>query len=185
VYGPYIPYAVSSPAQPDWYIGWLEGLLRMGPSLEPVILGVRIPSLFVPAVVIPGVIFTGLAIWPFVEARFTHDDRDHQLLQWPWQAPVRLGIGAGVLTLFVILTIVGGNDVLAANLHVGVEDITRVGRILALVAPIAVGVVAWRLGVERGRAATGHRSPIETLDTDDAAGGDADADAVAREVPSR
>jgi ubiquinol-cytochrome c reductase cytochrome b subunit len=184
VYGPYIPYAVSSPAQPDWYIGWLEGLLRMGPSIEPVILGIRLPSLFVPAVVIPGIIFTGLAIWPFVEARFTHDDRDHELLQWPWQAPVRLGIGAAVLTLFIVLTIVGGNDVLAANLHVGVEDITRVGRILAVVAPIVVGVVAWRLGVERGRAAARDRSPIEALD-EGAADGGGDGDAAAREVSAR
>ena len=48
VYGPYAPYQVSSPAQPDWYLGWLEGLLRMGPNWEPTILGVTIPSL-VPA----------------------------------------------------------------------------------------------------------------------------------------
>ncbi len=164
VYGPYVPYAVSSPAQPDWYVGWLEGLLRMGPDLEPVILGIRIPSLFLPAIVIPGIIFTGLAIWPFVEARVTQDDRDHQLLQWPWQAPVRLGIGAAVLTLFVVLTIVGGNDVLAANLHVGVEDITRVGRILAIAAPVIVGVIAWRLGLERQRSAAREQTPIDALD---------------------
>ncbi|HET9613759.1 MAG TPA: cytochrome b N-terminal domain-containing protein, partial [Candidatus Limnocylindrales bacterium] len=164
IYGPYVPYAVSSPAQPDWYVGWLEGLLRMGLSFEPVILGIRIPSLFLPAIVIPGVIFTGFALWPFIEARLSHDDRDHQLLQWPWQAPVRLGIGVGVLTLFVVLTLVGGNDVLAAYLHIGLEDMTRVGRILAVVAPVVAGVVAWRLAIERRRAAAREQSPIDILD---------------------
>ena len=176
VYGPYIPYAVSSPAQPDWYIGWLEGLLRMGIDFEPVILGVRIPSLFWPAIVIPGIIFMGFALWPFIEARFSHDTRDHQLLQWPWQAPVRLGIGAGVLTLFVVLTIVGGNDVLAVNLHLGVEDITRAGRILAVVAPIIVGLLAWRLGVERSRAAARDETPIDVLDRAEASRADTPPD---------
>ncbi len=42
VYGPFLPYAVSSPAQPDWYLGWLEGSLRLGPNWEPTILGVTI-----------------------------------------------------------------------------------------------------------------------------------------------
>ncbi len=165
VYGPYAPFAVSSPAQPDWYLGWLEGLLRMGFDFEPVILGVRIPSLFVPAVVVPGIVFGMFTIWPFIEARLSHDHRDHQLLQWPWQAPVRLGIGAGVLTFFVVLTLVGGNDVLAVNLHVSLEDITRAGRILVVVLPIAVGLLAWRLGVERRRAADREQSPIDRLDS--------------------
>ena len=151
VYGPYIPSAVSSPAQPDWYLGWLEGLLRMGPNLEPTIFGVTIPSLFGPAIVIPTIVFGGFALWPFIEARVTGDHRDHQLLQWPWQAPVRLGIGAAALTFFVVLTLAGGNDVLAVYLRVGVEELTWAFRILVVVLPIVVGLVAWRLGVERRR----------------------------------
>jgi ubiquinol-cytochrome c reductase cytochrome b subunit len=185
VYGPYVPYAVSSPAQPDWYIGWLEGLLRMGFNFEPVVLGVRIPSLFLPAVVIPGIIFTGFAIWPFIEGRLSHDDRDHELLQWPWQAPVRLGIGAAILTLFIVLTVAGGNDVLAVNLHVGLEDLTRVSRILAIVAPILVGVLAWRLGVERQRAAAREQSPIDALDGGPSGGAEPAPDGGLGEVAPR
>jgi ubiquinol-cytochrome c reductase cytochrome b subunit len=151
VYGPYIPSAVSSPAQPDWYLGWLEGLLRIGPNLEPTVFGVTIPSLFGPAIVVPTIVFGGFALWPFIEARVTRDHRDHQLLQWPWQAPVRLGIGAAVLTFFVVLTLAGGNDVLAVYLRVGVEELTLAFRILVVVLPIVVGLVAWRLGVERQR----------------------------------
>jgi ubiquinol-cytochrome c reductase cytochrome b subunit len=151
VYGPFIPYAVSSPAQPDWYLGWLEGLLRLGPNWEPTILGVTIPSPFLPAIIVPGIIFTGFALWPFIEARLSGDHREHHILQWPWQAPVRLAIGSAALTLFVILTIAGGNDVLAVFLHVGVEELTGVLRILAFVAPIVVGLTAYRLAVERRR----------------------------------
>ena len=151
IYGPFVPYAVSSPAQPDWYLGWLEGLLRLGPNWEPTILGVTIPSPFLPAIVIPGIVFTGFALWPFIEARVTGDHREHQLLQWPWQAPLRLAIGSGALTLFVVLTLAGGNDVLAVFLHVGVENLTSVLRVLAFVAPVVVGLTAYRLAIERQR----------------------------------
>jgi ubiquinol-cytochrome c reductase cytochrome b subunit len=153
VYGPYVPSAASSPAQPDWYLGWLEGSLRLGPNWEPTILGVTIPSPFLPGIVLPGIIFTGLALWPFIEARIGGDDRDHHLLQYPWQAPLRLAIGSAVLTLFLVLTLAGANDLLAVLLNVGVEDLTTALRVLALVGPIVVALTAYRLAIEiRGRS---------------------------------
>ena len=39
VYGPFDPSVVSAPAQPDWYLGWLEGALRLAPPFEFRILG--------------------------------------------------------------------------------------------------------------------------------------------------
>jgi ubiquinol-cytochrome c reductase cytochrome b subunit len=153
VYGPYLPSAVSSPAQPDWYIGWLEGALRLGPNWEPTILGVTIPSPFLPAIVLPGIIFGGLALWPFIEARFSGDHREHHLLEYPWQAPLRLAIGTAALTLFVILTLAGANDVLAVLLNVHVEALTIAFRILAVAGPLVAGLIAYRVAREiRGRS---------------------------------
>jgi len=163
VYGPYVPYQVSSPAQPDWYLGWLEGLLRMGPNWEPTILGVTIPSLVLPALVVPAIVFGAFTLWPFIEARFTGDHAEHHVLQLPWDAPVRLGIGAAALSFFVVLTLAGGNDVLAAQLHVGVEDLTIVFRFLVVIVPIVTGLIAWRLGVERRRHDDRHRTAAERL----------------------
>ncbi|MEA2536732.1 MAG: ubiquinol-cytochrome c reductase cytochrome b subunit [Chloroflexota bacterium] len=153
IYGPFLPYAVSSPAQPDWYVGWLEGALRIGPNWEPTILGVTIPSPFLPGILLPAIVFGGFALWPFIEARLTGDHRVHHLLDLPWQAPGRLAVGAATLTLFLVLTLAGGNDVLAVTLHVEVEDLTRAFRVLVFVAPPLVGVVAYRLAVERARRA--------------------------------
>jgi len=164
-YGPFVPYAVSSPAQPDWYIGWLEGSLRLGPNWEPTILGVTIPSLFLPAIVVPTILFGGFTLWPFIEARLSGDHREHHLLQWPWQAPARLAIGSAVLTLFIVLTVAGGNDVLAAFLHVGLEDLTSVLRVLVFVAPVVVAAVAYRLAIERVRRDALAIPPTERLDT--------------------
>ncbi len=68
------------PAQPDWYVGWLEGALRLGLPIEPTILGVTIPSPFVPGRADPGAAGHALAVWPFLEARLTHDHVEHHLL---------------------------------------------------------------------------------------------------------
>jgi ubiquinol-cytochrome c reductase cytochrome b subunit len=153
VYGPFVPYSVSSPAQPDWYLGWLEGSLRLGPNIEPTILGVTIPSPFVPGILLPAIIFGAFTLWPFLEARFSHDHDEHHLLQYPWQAPVRSAIGAAALTLLLVLTISGGNDVLAVFFQVGLEQLTWALRFLAVIAPIVVGLVVYRLAIEQRRHA--------------------------------
>ena len=61
LYGPFIPYSAPSPAQPDFYAGWLEGILRLWPNWEFHVFGHTIGELFLPAVVVPGIIFTVLA----------------------------------------------------------------------------------------------------------------------------
>ena len=77
LYGPFDASVVSSPAQPDWYVGWLDGALRIFPPFEPVILGITIPAVFVPGIVLPGILFTIVALWPFVDARITPAMREH------------------------------------------------------------------------------------------------------------
>ena len=148
VYGPYVPSAAASPAQPDWYVGWLEGALRLGPNWEPTILGVTIPSPFLPGIVAPAIIFGAIMLWPFVEARVSRDGREHHLLDLPWEAPVRLAVGSAVLTMFIVLTLAGANDVLAVLFNVDVGALTAAFRVLLIVAPLVVGSVAYRLAIE-------------------------------------
>ena len=110
-YGPFEPSVVSSPAQPDWYVGWLDGALRIWPPFEPTILGITLPSVFLPGIVLPGVLFTIVALWPLIDRKLTGDRGVHHLLDWPWEQPVRAAAGAAILTLFAVLTLAGGNDV--------------------------------------------------------------------------
>jgi ubiquinol-cytochrome c reductase cytochrome b subunit len=149
LYGPFVPYEATSPAQPDWYMGWLEGSLRIGPSVEPTILGVTIPSVFVPGIVVPGIMFGVIAIYPFLEAWRTRDRVDHHLLDMPWDAPRRSATGVAMLTLLTVLTLAGGNDVLATTFNVRVEDVTAVFRVLVVAAPIIAWFVTYRLLVAR------------------------------------
>ena len=147
-FGPFDPTTVSAPSQPDWYIGWLEGALRLFPPFDVTFLGVTIPSPFIPGIVMPGIVFTLMALWPFIEARATKDQTAHHLLDDPRDAPVRLAIGVGGLVFFLLLTIAGGNDVLALLFNTSVEQITNVLRVLVIVGPIAAGLVAYRIASE-------------------------------------
>jgi ubiquinol-cytochrome c reductase cytochrome b subunit len=142
-YGPFEPALVSSPAQPDWYVGWLDGALRIFPPFEPVVLGITIPSAFIPGIVIPGALFTVVALWPFIERRATGDRREHHLLDWPWEAPARAATGAAILAVFAVLTLAGGNDVLAVYLDLSVEGLTRIFQVLAVAGPVVTWIVVF------------------------------------------
>ena len=148
-YGPFDAAVVSSPAQPDWYVGWLDGALRIFPPFEPVILGITIPSVFVPGVVLPGLLFTIVALWPFVEAWLSKDRADHHVLDDPWDHPVRFATGLAILTIFGVLTLAGGNDVLAFYFGTDVHTLTILFRWLSLILPVVVWLVAWRYALAR------------------------------------
>ncbi len=138
LYGPFEAPAVSTAAQPDWYLGWTEGAIRLFPPWFLHIGTYSIPEVFWPAIVLPGITFALLYAWPFLEARFTHDHAEHHLLDRPSDRPVRTAIGAGVLTFFVVLTAAGGQDIIAAKLQVDIVPVTDTLRVLVFVLPLLV-----------------------------------------------
>ena len=163
LYGPFIPEAVSSPAQPDWYVGWLEGALRIFPAWEVDLFGFRIPNPFFPGVLLPTVTFGVLYVWPFLEARFTGDRAEHHLLDRPRDRPVRTAIGVAGLTFYAVLLLAGSNDIVARLLGVSVTGITAVLRVLVLVLPLVTALFAHR--VMRALRETGAPSVLD-LPTD-------------------
>ena len=141
LYGPFRPSAVSSPAQPDWYLGWMEGALRLFPPVELRVLGFTIPNPFFPAVLFPGITFTMLFLWPFLERLATGDGRHHELLDRPRDCPMRTALGVGTLTFYTVLLLAGANDVIARRLGFAVGDVTTTLRILLFVLPVAAMLV--------------------------------------------
>ena len=83
LWGPYQPTHVTTAAQPDWYVGFLEGALRLAPPWSITVFHHTISELFIPGVVLPGLTFALLYAWPFLEARRTHDHDEHHLLDRP------------------------------------------------------------------------------------------------------
>jgi len=110
-WGPYHTYLSENGAQPDWYIGWLIGALRLMPNWELVIDGrTVIPNPFWGGVAFPLFVFGVLYAWPALERRFTRDQRRHDLLDRPRDHPTRTAIGAGFLSWVVIIFAVGATD---------------------------------------------------------------------------
>ena len=145
LYGPFRAANVSGPAQPDWYLGWLEGALRIFPSWEIRIGGVVLPNPFFPAVLLPGITFLLLYAWPFLERRFTGDYAAHNLLERPHDRPARTALGAAALSFYIVLFLGGSNDLIAKWFSVPVETITWVLRIAVVVTPFVVGAVTFWL----------------------------------------
>ena len=141
LYGPFVAYSAPSPAQPDFYAGWLEGILRLWPNWSS-IFGHTIGELFLPAVVIPGIIFTILGIWPFLEARETRHRAAPRRAASARRAPAQRRRGGGI-ALFVLLMLAGSNDVLAKYLQVEVDSLNEVLKVLAFVVPVIVGTITW------------------------------------------
>jgi ubiquinol-cytochrome c reductase cytochrome b subunit len=152
-YGPFDPSPVSAGAQPDWYMLFLEGALRLMPGqAEVVIWGFTLSlNIIIPAMVVPGILFTLLALYPFIESAATGDKREHHLLDRPRNAPFRTSFGVGLLAAFVVLILAGSNDIIATQFHLSINDITQVFRVLIFVAPVVTFWITKRicLGLQR------------------------------------
>jgi ubiquinol-cytochrome c reductase cytochrome b subunit len=150
-YGPYQPALGTIGAQPDWYMGFVEGALRLWPP-TPITLGRYIvPEQFWPAVVIPlGMVLTLMA-YPFLERKLTGDHRQHNLLQRPRDNPGRTAVGMMGLVFYFVLFLAGGDDVIGYWLKVPIEELVWIGRIGVLVLPAAVFVLTYRICVRLQR----------------------------------
>ena len=142
-YGPFEAANVSSPAQPDWYLGWVDGLVRLGGPWSFQIFGYTISENFWPAILFPGLAFGVITLWPWIERRFTRDRVEHHLLDRPRDVPARTATGVAGLMLFFIAFLAGGNDIIAVLLHVPVETITRILQYSFFVAPVLVWLLTF------------------------------------------
>jgi ubiquinol-cytochrome c reductase cytochrome b subunit len=166
IYGPFEPAEVSSASQPDWYMGWLDGALRIMPGWEIRAFGFEIPNPFFPGVLLAGITFGLLFAWPFLEARVTGDHEAHHLDDRPRQRPVRTALGVATLGFFIVLFLGGAADVLAATFGVSVNAILWTFRFAVLLVPPIAGWATYRLCKElsaRDGVATASRVRVRDI----------------------
>ncbi len=137
--GPYTPTAISAGSQPDFYMGFLEGSLRMFPSWTWDIGGHTIAwNVLIPALVVPGLIFTALGIWPFLESWATGDKSYHHVNQRPRNAATRTAFGMAGITIYGILWLEGANDIIADHLQIPLYLTTEIARWAIFIGPVIV-----------------------------------------------
>ncbi|HLI95632.1 MAG TPA: ubiquinol-cytochrome c reductase cytochrome b subunit [Candidatus Baltobacteraceae bacterium] len=148
IYGPYEGWNIASPAQPDWYVGWLDGALRLGPAFALHVFGHTVSPLFWSGILMPGLLFTALLAWPEIERAITRDNRQHNLDDMPYEKPWRLGLGIAVITFGTVLGFAASDDIQAKLFHVDVEHLMVFYRFMAVLAPPLFGAIAVRIGFE-------------------------------------
>ncbi len=152
LYGPYTPVAISSASQPDFYMGLLEGSLRIMPSWEISFGGHTLSmSVLIPFAVPLTVVLGGAALWPFFERWATGDRSWHNVNDRPRNAPIRTATGVAAVVFYAVLWVEGGNDVIADMLQIPLYTVTWIARVLVFVGPAVAFVVTRRicLGLQR------------------------------------
>jgi ubiquinol-cytochrome c reductase cytochrome b subunit len=144
-FGPYNPAQVSAASQPDWYVGWLDGIARVWPPWEIYLGDYMIPQNFWPTMVLPAIMFTLAATYPAIERKLTNDNASHNLLQRPRDVPVRTALGMMAISFMFVLLLSGGNDVIAYVLNISLNATTWAGRIGLLLLPPIAYYVTYRI----------------------------------------
>jgi ubiquinol-cytochrome c reductase cytochrome b subunit len=153
LYGPYTPGQISAGSQPDWYMGWLDGLVRMAPPLETYLFGYTVSwNILLPGLIIPGIIFTGMALYPFIESWITGDKREHHILDRPRNVPNRTALGVMSLTFMIVALINGGNDLIATHFDLSINQIMWFSRIGIILLPPLAFVITKRICLSLQRA---------------------------------
>ncbi|MEU9880503.1 cytochrome bc1 complex cytochrome b subunit [Streptomyces phaeochromogenes] len=150
-FGPYRSDLVTTGAQPDWYLGFSEGLIRVMPGWEINAWGHTLQlGVFIPFSLFP-LIMVAIAVYPFIEAWITGDKREHHILDRPRNVPTRTGLGVAWLSLYGVLLIGGGNDIVATHLHLSINSITWFVRIAFFVVPVIAFIITRRvcMGLQR------------------------------------
>ncbi len=149
LWGPYHVGASTNGAQPDWYLGWLIGALRLVPGFDVVVARrTVIPNPFWGGVLFPGIVFAFLYLWPTIERLATGDRARHNLLQRPRDNPWRTAFGAATLAWVFVVFLAGSADRVDVLFGLGYAAQIDVYRVLVFVVPIAVLILTKRACTE-------------------------------------
>ncbi|WP_427017953.1 cytochrome b [Pseudarthrobacter sp. P1] len=157
-YGPYDPSPVSAGTQPDWYIGWVDGALRLMPGWLfgiPLELNIPLPwglntlslNVLLPALVPAGIVFTVLFTYPWIERWITRDDREHHVLDRPRNVPTRTAIGVAGVVFYCVMWAAASSDLIATHFHVALNDVTYWLRALFFLGPVLAFIVTKRIAL--------------------------------------
>ncbi|MDO5629854.1 MAG: cytochrome bc complex cytochrome b subunit [Mobilicoccus sp.] len=153
-YGPYDPSPVTAGVQPDWYMGFADGALRLLPGwMEFVTFGYTwSPNVALGSIVLLPAVFIIAGLYPFVEAWVTGDKREHHLLDRPRNRPVRTAIGMAAIVCYLVMFFAAGNDIMAIKMGLSINDITYALRTLFFVGPILAFIITKRICLSLQRA---------------------------------
>jgi quinol---cytochrome-c reductase cytochrome b subunit len=146
LWGPFHTYVSTNGAQPDWYLGWLIGGLRLVPSFDLVIgKYTLVPNPFWGGAAFPLIVFGFLYFWPAIERKVTGDTAFHNVVERPRDNPLRTAVGIGMATWVLLVFIAGSSDRVYVWLDVSYTSQIDVYRVLVFVIPLVAAAIAFRV----------------------------------------
>jgi ubiquinol-cytochrome c reductase cytochrome b subunit len=146
LYGPYDPSPVSAGTQPDWYIGFADGALRLvPPGWEFVWLDRTWSFNIIVPVAVLGLFIVTVMIYPFLEAWITGDKREHHILDRPRNAATRTAIGAAGVTFYAVFWAAASSDLIATHFKLTMEGVIHTLQALLFVGPVVAYFVTKRV----------------------------------------
>jgi len=138
-WGPYEVAQGTNGAQPDWYLGWLIGGLRLVPGFD-ITIGdyTLVPNPFWGGALFPLIVLAVLGAWPWLERRFRGDDDTHNILDRPRDVPARTAFGTAFFTWVALIFISGAADRVTVFFGLDYEAQTVAFRVAVIVAPFIV-----------------------------------------------
>jgi ubiquinol-cytochrome c reductase cytochrome b subunit len=165
LWGPYHTYISTNGAQPDWYLGWLIGALRLMPGWDLTIgKYTLVPNAFWGGAGFPLMVFAFLYLWPWIERKLTGDTAFHNVVERPRDNPLRTAIGFGVVTWTFVVFMAGSMDRVYVSFDISYESQIWLYRVLIFVAPLAAAALAHWVCTElrRGEQVEEDRHRAET-----------------------
>ena len=153
-YGPYDPSPVSAGTQPDWYIGFADGALRLMPGwlggpggipLEFVLFNTTYSLNILIPVVVLGLFLLAVMVYPFVEAWVTGDKREHHIADRPRNQPTRTAIGAAGMAFYGVLWAAASSDIVATHFRLSIEGVITALQFTLFLGPVFAFFVTKRI----------------------------------------
>ncbi|GAA3709388.1 cytochrome bc complex cytochrome b subunit [Microlunatus aurantiacus] len=151
-YGPYNPAQVTAGSQPDWYMGFVEGAIRIMPNWESHIGNTTWSwNVAIPGLGLMGLMAVSMIVYPFVEQWVTGDKAEHHILDRPRNVPTRTAFGVAAMTCYGLFWIGGGNDLIATQFHVSLNSVTYFLRVMVFAGPVIAFIITKRIciGLQR------------------------------------
>ena len=153
-YGPYDPSPVSAGTQPDWYIGFADGALRLMPGwlggpggvpMEFVLFNTTYSLNILIPVVGLGLFIAVVLFYPFLEAWVTGDKREHHIADRPRNMPTRTAIGAAGVTFYAVLWAAASSDLVATHFMLSIEGVITALQFMLFLGPVLAFFVTKRI----------------------------------------
>ena len=145
-YGPYDPSPVSAGTQPDWYIGFADGALRLvPPGWEFVAFGYTVSMNILAPIAVLVVFILAVLLYPFLEAWVTGDKREHHILDRPRNAPTRTAIGAAGIVVYASLWAAASSDLMATHFHLSLNYVIHAVQACLILGPFIAFMITKRV----------------------------------------